>query len=136
MAVSLASTIAAVLSRSNITTVDEFATAVDLSPGFVVNIFRNENIQAQAQCLFTDTCMVTDATSTQSVGTQAAIAAHDMVDTITAEAMVAEALCMMDEAEKRAQLAAMDARVWFDRAQLATTLLRRAEERCDVLQVV
>eukprot|EP00966_Prymnesium_polylepis_P332704 7388185-Prymnesium_polylepis.1 len=42
---------------------------------------------------------VTDTRTTQSVGTQAAVAADDMVDVATAEAMVKEALCMVAEAE-------------------------------------
>ena len=98
---SLASTISAALSKGSITTVDEFATAVELSPGFVVNLLRNDGIQAQARHLHTKTGTVTDATTMRSVGTQAAVAADDMVDTATAEAMVAEALCMLEEAQER-----------------------------------
>ena len=86
---SLASTISAALSKGNIKTVDEFATAVELSPGFVVNLLRNDGIQAQARHMHTETGTVTDATTMRSVGTQAAVAADDMVDTATAEAMVA-----------------------------------------------
>ena len=65
----------------------------------------------------------------RSVGTQAAVAADDMVDTATAEAMVAEALCMLEEAQEREQLAVMRARTWTRRAELATSLLRAEENR-------
>ena len=60
MVLSLASTIAAALSRSNIKTVDEFATAVQLSPGFIVNLLRNEGLQAQAQRLHSEMSTMTD----------------------------------------------------------------------------
>ena len=93
---SLASTIVVALSKSNIRTVEEFATAVELSPGFVANLLRNEGVRARARHLYTETGMVTDATAIRSVGTQAGFAAEDMVDTATAEAMVSEALCIAD----------------------------------------
>jgi hypothetical protein len=96
---SLASTIAAALSKSNIKTVDEFARAVESAPVFFANLLRNEGIQEQAQHLHTEIGTATDTTTTQSVGTHAAVAADDMVDIATAEAMVNEALCMVAEAE-------------------------------------
>ena len=126
---SLASTISAALSKGNIKTVDEFATAVELSPGFVVNLLRNDGFQAQARHLHTETGTVTDATTMRSVGTQAAVAADDMVDTATAEAMVAEALCMLEEAQECEQFAVMRARTWTRRAELATSLLRAEENQ-------
>ena len=79
--------------------------------------------------MHTETGTVTDATTMRSVGTQAAVAADDMVDTATAEAMVAEALCMLEEAQEREQLAVMRARTWTRRAELATSLLRAEENR-------
>ena len=132
--VSLASTIAAALSKSTIKTVEEFARAVENAPGFVANLLRNEGIREQAQHLHTETGMVTDATSTQSVGTQAAVDADDMVDTATAEAMVAEALRMVDEVQERERAADERARVWEGHADFATTLLRAAEDRTDWAQ--
>ena len=97
--VSLASMIAAALSKSTIKTVDEFARAVESAPGFVANLLRNEGIREQAQHLHTEMGTVTDTTTTHSEGMQAAVAADDMVDIATAEAMVSEPLCMVAQAE-------------------------------------
>ena len=47
--------------------------------------------------------------------------ADDVVDTATAEAMVAEALCMVDEAQHRERLADKRACSWEARAELAAT---------------
>ena len=65
-----------------------------------------------------------------NVGTQTS-AADDMVDTLVAEAMISEALCMVDEAKHRERLTGVRARSWEDRAELGATLLRAAEARTD-----
>eukprot|EP00966_Prymnesium_polylepis_P119913 2771069-Prymnesium_polylepis.1 len=57
---SLASTISAALSKANIKTVDEFASAVELAPSFVANLLRNEGVQAQAQRLHSEMSTMTD----------------------------------------------------------------------------
>ena len=43
----------------------------------------------------------------------------NVVDTSTAEAIVAEATCMLDDADERAQLAEACSLAWQDRAELA-----------------
>ena len=68
-----------------------------------------------------------------NVGTQTS-AADDMVDTLVAEAMISEALCMVDEAKHRERLTGVRARSWEDRAELGATLLRAAEARTDRAQ--
>ena len=68
-----------------------------------------------------------------NVGTQTS-AADGMVDTLVAEAMISEALCMVDEAQHRERLAGVCARSWEDRAELGATLLRAAEARTDRAQ--
>ena len=129
---SLASTISAALSKANIKTVDEFASAVELSPGFVANLLRNEGVQAQAQRLHSEMSTMTD-TVVLDVATQTALTG-DVVDVSTAEAMVEEALCMVAEAEEGERAAQKCAREWLDRAELGTALLRKAEERTDWAQ--
>ena len=66
---------------------------------------------------------------TVSIGTEAV--ADDMVDTDAAEAMVAEASTMLDQAEERARLAEARALEWCDRAELTARMLRKEEERTD-----
>ena len=129
---SLASTISAALSKANIKTVDEFASAVELAPGFVANLLRNEGVQAQAQRLHSEMSTMTD-TVVLDVATQTALTG-DVVDVSTAEAMVEEALCMVAEAEEGERAAQKCAREWLDRAELGTALLRKAEERTDWAQ--
>jgi hypothetical protein len=51
-----------------------------------------------------------------NVGTPTS-AANDMVDISVAEAMISEALCMVDEAQHRERLAGVRARSWEDRAE-------------------
>ena len=58
----------------------------------------------------------------------------DAVDISTAEAMILEALSMLDEAIERERAAEERARSWEDRAELAATLLRAAEARTDRAQ--
>ena len=55
--------------------------------------------------------------------------AGNVVDTSTAEAMVAEATCMLDDADERAQLAEARSRAWQDRAELASSLLNQSQGR-------
>ena len=98
---SLASTLEMMLSRANITTVDEFADMLLSAPTFIANLIRSEAAATAAEAAATAVGMMTDATTTRSVGTEAALTADDMVDTAIAEAMVAEALCMADEAQVR-----------------------------------
>ena len=74
----------------------------------------------------TDTAVLDVATQTALTG--------DVVDISTAEAMVEEALCMVAEAEEGERDAQKCAREWLDRAELATALLRKAEERTDWAQ--
>ena len=45
--------------------------------------------------------------------------------------MVAEATCMLDDADERAQLAEAHSRAWQDRAELASSLLKAEENRAD-----
>ena len=66
------------------------------------------------------------------MGTQAT--ADDAVDTATAEAMIAEALRMVDEANERERLAEECARSWQGYAELGRSLLQAAEDRTDRAQ--
>ena len=102
---SLASTLEMMLSRANITTVDEFADMLLSAPTFIANLILSEAAATAAEAAATAVGMMTDATTTWSVGTEAALTADDMVDTAIAEAMVAEALCMADEAQERERAA-------------------------------
>ena len=63
-------------------------------------------------------------------GTQTTLTG-DVVDTSTAEAMIAEALRMVDETTERERLAVMRARSWEERMELATSLLKAEENRTD-----
>ena len=110
---SLASTLEMMLSRANITTVDEFADMLLSAPTFIANLIRSEAAATAAEAAATAVGMMTDATTTRSVGTEAALTADDMVDTAIAEAMVAEALCMADEAQERERAAEERARRWL-----------------------
>ena len=65
-----------------------------------------------------------------NVATQTALTG-DVVDTSTAEAMIDEAVCMMDEAEARERAAEERAHVWLANAELGSALLRKAEDRTD-----
>ena len=58
----------------------------------------------------------------------------DAVDISTAEAMILEALSMLDEAIERERAAEERARSWGNRAELVATLLRAAEDRTDGAQ--
>ena len=60
--------------------------------------------------------------------------ADDAADTATAEAMVAEALQMVDEAKERERLAEERARSFQSCTELATSLLKAAEDRTDRAQ--
>ena len=75
----------------------------------------------------TDAAILMVETGTQTV-------ADDVVDVSTAEAMVAEALCMVDEAQHCERLADKRARSWEARAELAATLLHAAEVRIERAQ--
>ena len=66
------------------------------------------------------------------MGTQAT--ADDAVDTATAEAMIAEALRMVDEANERERLAEERARSWQGYTELGRSLLQAAEDRTDRAQ--
>ena len=96
----LASTIDVMLSRANITTVDAFAELLLSAPTFIANFIRSEAAAAAVagRCAV-EIGTMTDA-SVVDMGTQTT--ADDAVDTATAEAMVAEALHMVDEAKERA----------------------------------
>ena len=131
---SLASTLEVMLSRANITTVDEFADMLLSAPTFIANLIRSEAAATAAEAAATAVGMMTDATTTRSVGTEAALAADDMVDTAIAEAMVAEALCMADEAQERERAAEERARRWLASAELGAALLNKAEARTDSAQ--
>ena len=63
-------------------------------------------------------------------GTQTTLTG-DVVDTSTAEAMIAEALRMVDDTTERERLAVMRARSWEERMELATSLLKAEENRTD-----
>ena len=63
-----------------------------------------------------------------------AAATAGMVDIATADAMVAEALCMIDEAKEHERAADERARSWEARAELSATLLQAAEDRTDRAQ--
>ena len=65
-----------------------------------------------------------------NVATQTALTGN-VVDTATAEAMIDEAVCMMDEAEARERAAEERAHVWLANAELGSALLRKAEDRTD-----
>jgi hypothetical protein len=55
----------------------------------------------------------------------------NVVDTSTAEAIVAEATCMLDDADERAQLAEACSLAWQDRAELASSLLKADQNQKD-----
>ena len=84
---SLASTLEMMLSRANITTVDEFADMLLSAPTFIANLIRSEAAATAAEAAATAVGTMTDATTTRSVGTEAALAADDVVDTAIAEAI-------------------------------------------------
>ena len=71
----------------------------------------------------TDTTVLNATTQTALIG--------DVVDTSTAEAMIDEAVCMVAEAEARECAAEKRAGVWLANAELASALLRKAEDRTD-----
>ena len=76
----------------------------------------------------TDTAVLGVATQTVLTG--------DVVDTSTAEAMIAEALLMADEAQERERvaLAHEQAQRWLANAELGACVLRKAEVRTDFAQ--
>ena len=65
-----------------------------------------------------------------NVATQTVLTGN-VVDTATAEAMIDETVCMMDEAEARERAAEERAHVWLANAELGCALLRKAEDRTD-----
>ena len=73
---------------------------------------------------------MTDGVAVVEAGVQTCLTGN-VVDTSTAEAMVAEATCMLDDADERAQLAEAHSRAWQDRAELASSLLKAEENRTD-----
>ena len=128
----LASTIDVMLSRANITTVDAFAELLLSAPTFIANFIRSEAAAAAAAGRHAaEIGTMTDA-SVVDMGTQAT--ADDAVDTATAEAMIAEALRMVDEANERERLAEERARSWQGYAELGRSLLQAAEDRTDRAQ--
>ena len=128
----LASTIDVMLSRANITTVDAFAELLLSAPTFIANFIRSEAAAAAVagRCAV-EIGTMTDA-SVVDMGTQTT--ADDAVDTATAEAMVAEALHMVDEAKERERLAEERACSLQGYAELGASLLRAAEDRTDRAQ--
>ena len=74
----------------------------------------------------TDVAVLNAATQTALTG--------NVVDTSTAEAMIDEALCMVAEAETRERAAEKRAHAWLANAELASTLLRKADDRTDYAQ--
>ena len=66
----------------------------------------------------TDTAVLDVATQTALTG--------EVVDTSTAEAMIAEALLMADEAQERERVADEQALRWLANAELGACLLRKA----------
>ena len=128
----LASTIDVMLSRANITTVDAFAELLLSAPTFIANFIRSEAAAAAAAGRHAaEIGTMTDA-SVMDMGTQAT--ADDAVDTATAEAMIAEALRMVDEANERERLAEERARSWQGYTELGRSLLQAAEDRTDRAQ--
>ena len=89
---SLASTLDVMLSTANITTVDAFADWLLSAPTFIANYIRSEAAAAAVAARHAD------------VGSQPALTS-DVVETSVAEAMIAEAMCMLDEAQERERLA-------------------------------
>jgi hypothetical protein len=94
------------LSEANITTVDAFAELLLSAPTFIANFIRSEAAAAAIAGRYTK---VLNAGSTETVLT------GDVVDTSTAEAMVA------DERAHR----------WLANAELSAGLLKGAEVRTD-----
>ena len=120
----LASTIDVMLSRANITTVDAFAELLLSAPTFIANFIRSEAAAAAAAGRHAaEISTMTDAS-----------VVDDAVDTATAEAMIAEALRMVDEANERERLAEERARSWQGYAELGRSLLQAAEDRTDRAQ--
>ena len=116
----------------------------------IYDIYDTETLQAvlqhdaaglaRAMC----TALRAEAPSRSSTGTQTQAASASMgtqtvpdnvVDISTAEAMVAEALSMADEAQERERAADERARHWLASAELAAALLRKADARTDYAQV-
>ena len=89
---------------------DAFAELLLSAPTFIANFIRSEAAAAAAAGRHAaEIGTMTDA-SVVDMGTQAT--ADDAVDTATAEAMIAEALRMVDEANERERLAEERARSW------------------------
>ena len=128
----LASTINVMLSKANITTVDAFAHLLLSSPTFIANYVRSEAAAAAVAGRHADKATMADV-AVLNVGTQTVLMG-DVVETSVAEAMIAEALCMLDAAQERERLADERARSWEVRAELATTLLKAAEVQTDRAQ--
>jgi hypothetical protein len=106
-------------------------TAKDLRDHFgtflkVHAVYAENEAGATSMPSVTETVVLDVATQTDLTG--------DVVDIATAEAMIEEALCMVDEAEEGEHGAQKCAREWLDRAELGTALLRKAEERTDWAQ--
>ena len=102
------------------------------APTFIANFIRSEAAAAAAAGRHAaEIGTMTDA-SVVDMGTQAT--ADDAVDTATAEAMIAEALRMVDEANERERLAEERARSWQGYAELGRSLLQAAEDRTDRAQ--
>ena len=118
---SLASTLDVMLSTANITTVDAFADWLLSAPTFIANYIRSEAAAAAVAARHAD------------VGSQPALTS-DVVETSVAEAMIAEAMCMLDEAQERERLADERASLWEGCAEFGTTLLKAAEDRTDRAQ--
>ena len=115
---SLASTLDVMLSTANITTVDAFADWLLSAPTFIANYIRSEAAAAAVAARHAD------------VGSQPALTS-DVVETSVAEAMIAEAMCMLDEAQERERLADQRASLWEGCAEFGTTLLKAAEDSQD-----
>ena len=67
-------------------------------------------------------------------GSAQTVLTGDVVDTSTAEAMIAEALLTADAAQECARVANERAHRWLANAELSAGLLRKAEARTDCAQ--
>ena len=91
-----------------------------------------ESAAGLARALCTALCAAPPAAE---IGTMTDVAlTGNVVDTSTAEAMIDEALCMVDEAEARERAAEERAHRWLTNAELVSVLLRKAEDRTDRAQ--
>ena len=98
--------------------------ATSFSRGALCTALQAEALSRSSTGTQTDAAILMVKTGTQTL-------ADDVLDVSTAEAMVAEALCLLDKAVERERLVEACALVWRDRAELGAALIRKEEEHTE-----